>query len=225
MWSNSLASGSEKGYNAPKRRRIKILYAVSVNGSSAGKAEKRMELIQTLDGEILLWIQQVVRQEFLNPLVCLYTKLGDDGLLWIVLSLGLMLYKPTRKAGVAALLAMLLGLVLNNMIIKELVGRPRPWLDVEGLEYVIYEASKNSFPSGHTCSSFAAASAWHWLVPKKWIRVSGWVMAVCMGLSRLYIGVHYPTDVIAGAAVGVFCGWVACRICAGVSGKLGGKIS
>lgn len=171
-----------------------------------------LELIQSLDGSALLWIQNVVRQDFLNPVVCFYTKLGDEGLLWIVLSAAMLLYKPTRKAGTAALLAMLLGLVINNMIIKEVVARPRPWHDVEGLVYVLFEPSVNSFPSGHTCSSFAAANAWRKLAPRRWIKVTGMVMAVCMGLSRLYIGVHYPTDVLVGMMVGLFCGAMACRV-------------
>lgn len=164
------------------------------------------DLIQNLDASVLLWIQDSVRQEWLNPLVCLYTKLGDGGLLWIALSVAMLLYRPTRKAGMAALTAMLLGLVLNNLIIKQLVGRPRPWLSVEGLHYVIFEGDPNSFPSGHTCASFAAACAWWRLAPKRWMAVAGMAMAVCMGLSRLYVGVHYPSDVLMGALVGTLCG-------------------
>ena len=171
-----------------------------------------LDMIQNLDGSILLWIQDVVRQEWLNPLVCFYTKLGDGGLLWIVISLAMICYRPTRKAGIAALCAMLLGLIVNNMLIKEIVARPRPWLSVEGLEYVMYEASKNSFPSGHTCASFATAAAWRSRAPRKWIGIVGTVLAVLMGLSRMYIGVHYLTDVLAGAMVGTFCGWLACRM-------------
>ena len=178
-----------------------------------------LDLIQSLDGSILLWIQDAVRQEWLNPLVCFYTKLGDDGLMWIVLSVAMMCYRPTRKAGIAALCAMLFGLCLNNVIIKEFVARPRPWLSVEGLEYVMYEASKHSFPSGHTCASFAAAAAWRSQAPKKWIGIAGTVLAVLMGMSRMYIGVHYLTDVLAGAAVGTFCGWMAVRFCAGIAEK------
>jgi len=210
----------KKEYIMPQNTHDQFHYKRSEAVGQVWERRKFMfELIQNLDASALLWIQDVVRQEFLNPLVCLYTKLGDSGILWIVLSAVMLCFRPTRKAGFAALVAMLFGLVLNNMIIKELVGRPRPWLDVEGLRYVIFEGDPNSFPSGHTCSSFAAASAWWRLAPKKWIRVTGLVMAVCMGLSRLYIGVHYPTDVITGAVIGVMCGWLAWMVCTRVIWK------
>ena len=178
-----------------------------------------LDLIQNLDGGILLWIQGAVRQEWLDPLVCFYTRLGNGGLMWIALSVVMLCFRPTRKAGGAALCAMLLGVLLNNMIIKEVVARPRPWLSVEGLEYVMYEASKHSFPSGHTCASFAAAAAWRRYAPAGWIGVAGTVLAVLMGLSRMYIGVHYLTDVLVGAVVGTFCGWLACRIWAKAARK------
>ena len=73
-------------------------------------------------------------------------------------------------------------------------ARPRPWLDVAGLVPLIQEPDPNSFPSGHTCAAFAAASAWWRALPRRWMRWTGLVLAVCMGLSRLYVGVHYPSD-------------------------------
>lgn len=171
------------------------------------------EFLQGLDGGILLWLQSVVRQEWLDPLVIFYTHLGDAGLLWIALCTGMLLYKPTRRAGLAGLMALAIGFLCTNVVLKHLVGRPRPWLDVAGLLPIIQEGDPNSFPSGHTSASFAAAAAWWKLAPKKWMKATGLVMAACMGLSRLYVGVHYPSDVLAGALVGTFSGLLACYLC------------
>ena len=86
-----------------------------------------------LDGGVLLWIQAWVRSGLLTPLVTVYTHLGDSGMLWIALSVLLLCFKKTRKAGVVSLLALLLSLIFTNGILKHLVARTRPWLTVEGL--------------------------------------------------------------------------------------------
>ena len=86
-----------------------------------------------LDGGVLLWIQEWVRSGLLTPLVTVYTHLGDSGVLWIALSVLLLCFKKTRKAGVVSLLALLLSLIFTNGILKYLVARTRPWLTVEGL--------------------------------------------------------------------------------------------
>lgn len=169
-----------------------------------------LDWLVTLDGNILLWIQDVVRNGFLDPIASFYTKLGDVGLLWIALSLAMLCFKKTRKAGVLGLLALAAGTLCTNVVLKHLVGRERPWLTVEGLRYLVVERDPNSFPSGHTCAAFAAAGAWYAFLPKKWMAVTGLVLAALMGLSRLYVGVHFPSDVLAGALVGLFSAWVVC---------------
>lgn len=170
-----------------------------------------MDWFFALDGNILLWIQEFVRISFLNPLVALYTHLGDAGLLWIVLSVLMLCFKKTRKAGLLALLALALGTLVTNMALKPLVARPRPWLTVEGLFFLVEEHDPNSFPSGHTCAAFAAAGVWFMTLPKRWMGITGLVLAMLMGLSRLYVGVHFPSDVLVGAAVGLLCAWLVWR--------------
>lgn len=166
-----------------------------------------LETILQLDGELLLAIQ-TLRQDWLDPIVSFYTRLGDAGLLWIALSLAFLLFKPTRKAGAMALCAMLLGLIVTNLTIKPLVERARPWLEWPILPLVA-EHDPNSFPSGHTCAAFAAGLSWMKVLPWKWGKAAALVAAVCMGLSRLYVGVHYPADVLAGALIGSLCAWAA----------------
>ena len=164
-----------------------------------------LDTLLGLDGAVLLWIQEFVRCAVLTPLLTAYTQLGNGGVLWIVLSVVMLCFRKTRLAGVMSLTAMLLGLLCTNVVLKHLVARPRPWLTVEGLSFLVVENDPNSFPSGHTCAAFAAAGVWFRTLPRKWMRWTAVVLAVLMGFSRLYVGVHFPTDVIAGCAVGCFC--------------------
>lgn len=183
-----------------------------------------LETLQQLDGSLLLWIQ-TLHLSWLDPVVSAFTSLGNGGMLWIVLSLAMVCFKPTRKAGALALGAMLLGLLVTNLTIKPLVERPRPWLDLP-LTPLVVERDPHSFPSGHTCAAFAAGMIWARTLPWKWGRVLAAVLAVCMGLSRLYVGVHYPTDVLAGAVIGSLCAWAVWKLYtrwAGRKGRLDGR--
>lgn len=171
-----------------------------------------LETLCQMEGPILLWIQEAVRQPWLNPLVEVYTRLGNAGMLWIVLSAVMLRFPKIRKAGALSLLAMVLGLLCTNVVLKHLVGRTRPWIDVAGLIPLVNEPDPNSFPSGHTCAAFAAGIIWARALPRTWMRVGAVILAVCMGLSRLYVGVHYPSDVLAGAVVGSLCAWAAWEI-------------
>lgn len=166
-----------------------------------------LETIQGADEALLLAIQGV-RWDMFDPVMELYTSLGNKGFMWIALSVLMLFHKKTRKAGVLAMASMLLGMLCTNVILKHLIARPRPWLDVAGLVVLVNEPDPNSMPSGHTCAAFAAGMIWLRTLPWKWSRVTAVVLAVCMGFSRLYVGVHYPTDVLCGALVGAFCAWV-----------------
>ena len=164
-----------------------------------------LDAILQLDGQLLVAIQGL-HVAWLDPVVSFYTKLGDAGWLWIIMSIVFLLNKPTRKAGLLALCAMALGLLVTNLTIKPLISRPRPWLDWP-IVPLVTENDPKSFPSGHTCAAFAAAMVWVRTLPQKRDRVIVAVMAVLMGLSRLYVGVHYPSDVLTGAVIGSLCAW------------------
>lgn len=167
-----------------------------------------LDTLLTLDGGFLLWLQNL-RTPILNVLFSFYTQLGNAGLVWIVLSAAMLLHPRTRKAGFWALIAMLFGLLFTNVLLKHLVGRTRPWLVVEGLTALVDEHDPNSFPSGHTCAAFACCLTWARFAARRWVKVLCLVLAVLMGLSRLYVGVHFPSDVIAGCVVGCFCAFLA----------------
>lgn len=164
-----------------------------------------------LDGSILLWIQEFIRQVWLDPIVSVYTKLGDAGIMWIVLCLALLIFPKTRRAGLCGAIALVLSLLCTNVVLKNLFTRTRPWLVVEGLAALVQEHDPNSFPSGHTSAAFAASAALYRYIPKKW-GILTLAAAALMGLSRLYVGVHFPSDVIVGVLVGCFCGWASARI-------------
>ena len=168
------------------------------------------ETIQAMDAGALLWIQEQVRCPALNPLIELYTNLGEGGLLWIAVSLALLLRRKTRRAGCLALVALLGCYAVNDLLLKELFARPRPFLTVDGLEILIAPPNSWSFPSGHASSSLAAAGTWLRTLPGRgrWVLLA---LAVGMALSRLYVGVHYPTDVLAGMLVGLLGSWALYR--------------
>ena len=113
-----------------------------------------------------------------------------------------------RKASLTALLALLLSVVINNLILKNIVGRARPYVHVENLKLLIRKPRDFSFPSGHTSSSFAAATVFLAMLPW-WIGIPSLLFAVLIAFSRLYLGAHYPSDVICGAILGIIFGIVA----------------
>lgn len=165
--------------------------------------------IQNVDEAVLLWIQEAVRQAWLDPVVKVFTTLGNAGILWIVLAVAMLFWRPTRKAGVLAGCALLFSLLFTNLGLKLLLTRPRPYTVVEGLIPLLTSGDPNSFPSGHTSAAFAAGLVWARTLPKAWMRRTAVIQAVLMGLSRLYVGVHYPSDVVSGAVVGTVCALLA----------------
>lgn len=178
-----------------------------------------MDFILNLDASVLLWIQENLRADWLTPFMVFYTKLGGLGLIWILTSLVFLCFKKTRWAGVAGLMALVFSLAVNNVCLKRLIARIRPYEVIEGLQLIGKNATDFSFPSGHTGSSFAAATAFFWTFKKgkaRWILILG---AALMAFTRLYIGIHYPTDIIGGLITGSLCGYAAYRIIDFVRGK------
>lgn len=161
-------------------------------------------LLWKFDFEILFFIKDHIRNDFLNVVVPFYTTLGDDGIIWIIVGLVMLIPKKTRKCGIMVLAALLVMLVTNNIILKNLIARPRPYATypelVADLADLIHIPKSYSFPSGHTVSAMAAAFTI--FTQHKKLGIVALIMAFLMGLSRLYVGVHFPTDVYGGIIVG-----------------------
>ena len=160
-----------------------------------------MEAFFQLDGNILLWIQEYIRNDFLTPIFKFITSLGDEGLVWIAIAVFLLFIKKYRKVGWMVGVSLLGSLIFNNFILKNIVARPRPYRMLEELTILIPEPGEFSFPSGHTSSSFAAGVVLYMMLPKKY-GIPAMILAFLMGISRLYVGVHYPTDVLGGMVMG-----------------------
>lgn len=164
-----------------------------------------------IEQNILLWIQENLRNEILTPFFVLITSLGNAGIFWILLTIGLLIPKKTRRVGILSASALLLSFLINNVLLKNLIARARPYEVIEGLSYLVRKPIDYSFPSGHTGSSFAAAVVLFLSFPKKY---SVWflVLAFLIGFSRLYVGVHYPSDVLVGALIGTLAAVFVYRI-------------
>ena len=154
-----------------------------------------------MEADILLWIQNNIRNDVMTPIFKFITTLGNAGVIWIVLSVGLLIPKKTRRVGVLALVSLLFSALIDNVILKNVVARTRPYDVIEGLTSLVGAQKDYSFPSGHTGSAFAAAGVMFRGLPKKY-GIPILVFACLMGLSRLYVGVHYPSDVLGGALIG-----------------------
>ena len=159
-----------------------------------------LQSVQNLDGEILLQIQQHLSTDMLTPLMKFVTFLGNGGWFWILCAVVLLAIPKTRKTGYAAVLSLIFGVIVTNLLLKNIVARPRPFAEIEALIPLIAKPTDFSFPSGHTTASFAVALVMLRMLPKK-IGIPAVVLAALVAFSRLYLGVHYPTDVLAGFVV------------------------
>ncbi len=162
------------------------------------------------DASILLWIQEYVRCDALTPAMTFITHLGDGGAVWIILAAVCLLFGRTRTAGALAAVSMACNFLVNNVFLKNFVARTRPYEAVEGLSRIIEAQRDFSFPSGHSGSSFAAATVIFLMCPRRY-GISALVLASAIALSRLYVGVHYPTDVLAGGLIGAAAAILVCR--------------
>lgn len=153
---------------------------------------------------VMLDALQGIRTPFLDAFFKAVTHLGDAGLLWIFLGGMLCCFKKTRRCGFGVLLSLLLGALVTNVMLKPLAARERPcWIN-EAVQLLIAVPKDYSFPSGHTQAGFAAAMA-IFLHDRKY-GAAAFLLAALIAFSRLYLYVHFPTDVLGGMVIGLFCG-------------------
>lgn len=171
--------------------------------------------MSALDWTVLHWIHDRLHCGFLDFLMPRITLLGNGGAVWVVIALILLCIRKHRRTGLALLMGLGAGVLIGNLLLKPLIDRPRPcWID-QTTPLLIACPTDYSFPSGHTLSSVIAAAVlcgarrgWGWIaVP----------LAAAIAFSRLYLYVHFPTDVLAGAALGIVIGLIAQRATAALT--------
>ena len=151
---------------------------------------------------ILDFLQDTLVCSFMDGLMQFITFFGNGGWFWIALALVLTAIPKTRKIGFTMCLALLINLIVCNITLKPLIARVRPYDLKEGIALIIDSPHDFSFPSGHTSASFAAACA-VFAYNKKWFGILSVVFATFIAFSRLYLYVHFPTDILGGIVVGV----------------------
>ncbi len=161
-----------------------------------------MELIQKVDLNILNWIQTHLKCVFLDVIMPALSALCDNGEIWLACGLGLIILRKYRKQGILMAVSIMVCVIIGNLVLKQAAARPRPcWIN-ESVPLLIESPSDYSFPSGHTLISAAGAVS-VFMANRKF----GWAafpLAALIAFSRLYLYVHFPSDVLVGAAIGTF---------------------
>ena len=185
-----------------------------------------LELLNSLavsfDLPILDWIQANMQSGFMDKFMPFITVFGDAGIFWMICSALLMIFPKTRKTGLGMAFAMVIGLVVCNMTLKPLVARIRPY-DLQAelgvtIQLLCGPQHDFSFPSGHTIASFEAAVVL--LKNSKKMGIPAMILAVLISFSRMYLYVHYPTDVLASIILGTLFALIGDAIAAKVAPKL-----
>lgn len=163
-------------------------------------------LAENFDLPILEWIAANLRSAFMDTFMPLITLLGDAGIFWIAVAVVLLFIPKYRKVGLSMGAALILGLLVCNVTLKPLVGRIRPY-DYQlihfqkTIELLIETPHDFSFPSGHTIASFEAATVL--MIHNKKMGIPAMILAVLIAFSRMYLYVHYPTDVLCSVVLGI----------------------
>ncbi|MGH4050019.1 MAG: phosphatase PAP2 family protein [Clostridium sp.] len=162
-----------------------------------------ISLMQRFDSSILLYIKDNMHGTIMDKSMVISTYLGNGGVIWIIIIVMLLINKKYRKIGFMALGALVLSTILGEEILKNVVRRIRPSENISAMDLLISKPLSYSFPSGHTTSSFAVAGVLVRYFKRYAVAFLG--LASLIGFSRLYLYVHYPTDILAGIVLGLLC--------------------
>ena len=207
-----------------------------------------MDSFTQFDGNLLIGIQHALNADWLTPVMKIITYFGEDGIFWILICLVMILFKRTRRLGIICSVSLLFTFIVCNLGLKPLVDRTRPWVTFQLVNPMLPPPGDASFPSGHSANSMGPA--WAMFIatmPVKTaagrsydeVRCLGWkgdglspqlmhrisiiavVLAVLIGISRLYLGMHYPTDVACGLLLGMIAATIVYKVILTVEDKRG----
>lgn len=169
-----------------------------------------MEALQNIDFSILNFFQSYIRCGVLDIIMPFITTLGNGGAIWIIIALSLAVTKKYRKLGLTMGLALVFSLLIGNIILKPSIARVRPFNINTSIQLLITAPVDFSFPSGHAMSSFAAATVI--FCYNKRYGIGALILAGLIAFSRLYLYVHFPSDVIIGTIIGILLALAAVKI-------------
>ena len=198
-----------------------------------------MDSFTQLDGNLLIGIQHALNADWLTPVMKAITMLAEDGIFLILICLVMIVFRRTRRLGVICAVSLMLTFIVCNLCLKPAVDRVRPWVTFQMVNIMLPPLEDASFPSGHSANSMGVAWALFLAtMPVRTdngrnyddVRCLGWkgeglspclmhrvsiaavVLAVLIGISRLYLGIHYPSDVVCGLLTGMLMAAIAYKI-------------
>lgn len=159
---------------------------------------------------ILDWIQENLRSDAMDFIMSHITLLGNAGIMWIIIAAALILWKKYRPLGLTMAAGLVSSLVVGNVILKNLFARPRPcWIN-DTVDLLIAMPEDYSFPSGHTLCSFISATI-IFQYNRAW-GIAAYILSGLIAFSRMYLYVHFLTDVLAGVILGIAIGLLVSKI-------------
>lgn len=168
------------------------------------------ELISTFDKNIIIYIHNHLQFSWLNAPMAFITNISEYGFIWMILICILMSSKKYRKIGIIVAFSFLIARI-QCQTLKEIIKRPRPFMELKYLSIYIPKPNSSSFPSGHAISSFATVAVLFNMLENKHYKFTLLFLAILVSISRLYLMVHYPSDLIAGIILGVISSRIALK--------------
>jgi len=162
-----------------------------------------LEFFKGIDMKLLDQVNEKFKHEILDSAMPRITALGNGGIIWIIISLILISQKSSEKLGFMVIAALILTTIIGEGAIKHIIKRTRPFVHDLEQKLLIIKPITYSFPSGHTSSSFAAAGILFSMHSR--LTLFAFVLAALIAFSRVYLNVHYPTDVFMGIILGIIC--------------------